>query len=107
MLETTRVGYSMVGHPGQRLIGNTFNAQPMALPYSHAALTAALQQAPSHHILAQAGLTRYDVLNNMSHNGYDVLQKQQHSPMEQQQANSTSQTQQDHPIGYGAFGVVW
>lgn len=108
MIETHRVAYSMVGHPAQRLIGGSFPGQPMAMPYSHAALTAALQAPANHHILAQAGLTGYDVIN-MGHNvGYDTLSKQQPSPIEQQSANSAVPAQQqDHPIGYGAFGVVW
>lgn len=92
----------MVGHPVQRFIGATFPGQPVAMSYTHAAIAAAIQ-APSHHILTQTGLTSYPYQQDI----YGLLAKQQqHSPIVDQ-TNSVSAQPHDHPIGYGAFGVVW
>jgi len=85
----------MVGHPGQRFVGGNFPGQSMALPYTQAALMAATQ--PSQNILAHGALYYPQDI-------YGLLAKQQHSPLDQ---NTLTDSQQDHPIGYGAFGVVW
>lgn len=107
MIETSRAVYGMVGHPGQRFMNGSFPGQHMAaMPYSHAAIAAAIQ-TPSHHILAQAaGLSAFNYQQDI----YGLLSKQQNSPPVEQSNSSTqsAQSQQhDHPIGYGAFGVVW
>lgn len=94
----------MVGHPAQRYMAGSFPGQPVPMPYSHAAIAAAIQ-APNNHILAQAGLAQYRFQDV-----YGLLAKQQQqSPLIPNQTTNTvaHSQQQDQPIGYGAFGVVW
>ena len=98
--------YSMVGHPGLMVPGSSFPGQSVGMPYSRAMLTAGLQNPTNLHILAQAGLTHPELI--MGQKAYDLLYQQQPSPVVSQPTNNTVQSQQqDHPIGYGAFGVVW
>lgn len=109
MIETDRGrliygGSGMVGHPAQRYMAGSFPGQPVPMPYSHAAIAAAIQ-APNNHILAQAGLAQYRFQDV-----YGLLAKQQQqSPLIPNQTTNTvaHSQQQDQPIGYGAFGVVW
>lgn len=103
MIETKgQVCSGMVGHTAHRFVGATFPGQHLAMSYPHPALAAAMQ-TPSQHIL-QSGLTPYAYQQDI----YGLLAKQQqNSPiMDQTHSPQTAQSH-DHPIGYGAFGVVW
>lgn len=107
MIETDILNYmlyeGMVGHPAQRYIGSSYPGQHVPMPYTHAAIAAAIQ-APNNHILAQAGLAPYRFQQDV----YGLLAKQQSPIIANQTANTMAQSQQqDQPIGYGAFGVVW
>ena len=107
MIETDRAlayGRGMVGHPAQRYMAGSFPGQHVPMPYSHAAIAAAIQ-APNNHILAQAGLAQYRFQDV-----YGLLAKQQQqSPLIPSQTANTVPHRQPHdqPIGYVAFGVVW
>jgi len=93
----------MVGHPPQRYGGN---AVPRPLPYAnqyreyHPTIAATV---PSQHILAP--YIPQDIY------GHTVIPKHSPVPSPEQQASpatsSSSSAEGDHPIGYGAFGVVW
>lgn len=92
----------MVGHTAHRFVGATFPGQHVAMSYTHPALAAAMQ-TPTQHIL-QSGLTPYSYHQQ---DIYGLLAKQS-SPITDQAVHSPQTTQShDHPIGYGAFGVVW
>lgn len=102
MIETRGHGCAaMVGHTAHRFVGATFPGQHLAMSYPHSALAAAMQ-TPSQHIL-QSGFTPYAYHQDL----YGLLAKQQHSPIMDQTPSPQPQQSHDHPIGYGAFGVVW
>jgi len=107
MIEAHRPVYEMVGHPGQRFVGSSFPGQQMALGYTHSTIAAAIQN-PSQHILAQNRLAAFSYQQDSSFYGL-LAKQQQHSPHAfiDQPTSTPRAPQQDHPIGYGAFGVVW
>ncbi|KAF6039340.1 NLK [Bugula neritina] len=79
----------------------------MALGYTHSTIAAAIQN-PSQHILAQNRLAAFSYQQDSSFYGL-LAKQQQHSPHAfiDQPTSTPRAPQQDHPIGYGAFGVVW
>lgn len=93
----------MVGHPAQRFAGSAIPRQHIAYPYP----VVAAPPAHSQHILAP-----YVQQQDIYHYQTSVPAKQIHTPElspEQPSPPSSagSSTDGDHPIGYGAFGVVW
>lgn len=100
----------MVGHPAQRYVGNAISRQHMPYPYHHPTVA---HQIPvtSQHILAPGVAPPYGLPQDIYHQGL-VSKHIQHSPelpAEQPSpaTSSSSSHEGDHPIGYGAFGVVW
>lgn len=95
----------MVGHAGQMFEGN-------AIPRQHAATyqfhQQSLVQPHSQHILA-TGLAPY--IYQVPRTSSTTFQEPPDipTPPTEQPSPSTSSSSQegDHPIGYGAFGVVW
>jgi len=92
----------MVGHPAQRFVGSAIPRQHMAYPYHQQAIP----QPPiqSQHILAP-GVAPY-----FHQDIYQGLIAKQHSPdvpADQPSPTPQNSAEGDHPIGYGAFGVVW
>ena len=100
----------MVGHPAQRYAGNAISRQHLPYPYHHQAASHQLPVA-SQHILAPGVAPAYGLPPDIYHQSL-ISKHIQHSPEipaeQHSPATSSSSSQEgDHPIGYGAFGVVW
>ena len=96
----------MVGHPAQRFAGSAIPRQHIAYPY-HASV-APVPQTHSQHILApyaQQDIYHFQTAlpKQVQHSSPELTPEPQPSPP----SSSGSSTEGDHPIGYGAFGVVW
>lgn len=97
----------MVGHPAQRFAGSAISRQQIAYPYHHQNVASA-PPAHSQHILApyiQQDIYQYQTAvppKQVQQVAPDLSPEQPSPP-----SSSGSSSEGDHPIGYGAFGVVW
>lgn len=96
----------MVGHPAQRYAGSAIPRQHMAYSGYH---QQGLAQTPSNQHILAPGVAAY--FNQDFYQGLISKQVPQHSPDlppdQPSPATSNGSQEGDHPIGYGAFGVVW